>query len=68
MTALNISIKSVSVATAYGLDDRVIGVRFPSGAGEVSLRRRVQTGSGAHSASYPMGTRDSFPGSKSAAE
>jgi hypothetical protein len=25
---------------------------------------RVQNGSGAHSASYPMGTRGSFPGGK----
>jgi hypothetical protein len=29
-----------------------------------SLHHRVQTGSGAHPASYPMGTRGSFPGVK----
>jgi hypothetical protein len=34
------------------------------GVGNFSLHHRVQNGSGAHSASYPMGTRCSFPGSK----
>jgi hypothetical protein len=32
------------------------GVRFLAEAGNFSLRHRVQTGSGAHTASYPMGT------------
>jgi hypothetical protein len=32
----------------------------------ISLRHRVQTGSGAHPASHPMGTRDYFPGGKAA--
>jgi hypothetical protein len=49
-----------SIATGYGLDDRMIGVRFPVGAGNFSLRLHVQTGSGAHPASYPMGTGGSF--------
>jgi hypothetical protein len=40
---------------SYGLDDRMIGVRFPAGAGNFSLRYRVHTGSGAHPASYPYG-------------
>jgi hypothetical protein len=39
----------------YGLDDRVIEVRSPTGA---------EDGSGAHPASYPMGTGGPFPGSK----
>jgi hypothetical protein len=43
---------SVGIATDYGLDDRMIGVRFPEGNG---------TGSGAHPASYSMGTRGFFP-------
>jgi hypothetical protein len=30
------------------------------------LRHRVQNGAGAHPASYPMGTRVSFPGGKAA--
>jgi hypothetical protein len=58
---------SVGIATDYGLDDRIIGVRIPVGAGNFSLRHRVQTGSGAHPVSYPMGTRGSFPGGKAAA-
>jgi hypothetical protein len=36
------------------------------GAGNFSLRHRVQTSSGAHPASYPMGTRGCFPGGKEA--
>jgi hypothetical protein len=44
---------SVGIATGYGLDDRMIGVRFPAGATNFSLHHRVQTGSGAHPASYP---------------
>jgi hypothetical protein len=39
-------------------------VRFPAGAGDFSLHHRNQIGSGAHSASYPMGTRGSFSGVK----
>jgi hypothetical protein len=47
----------------YGLDDRD---SFPSrnNDGIVSLRHLVQTGSGSHLDSYPMGTRGSFPGGK----
>jgi hypothetical protein len=54
---------SVGIGTDYGLDYRV---RIPSGAGNFSLGHRVQTGSGAHPASYPMGTGGSFPGGKAA--
>jgi hypothetical protein len=50
---------SVGIALGYGLDDRVIGVRFQAGAGNFSLHHCVQNGSGAHPASYPMGTRGS---------
>jgi hypothetical protein len=42
----------------------VIGVRIPTGAGNFSFRHRVQTGSGARTASYPMGTGGCFPGGK----
>jgi hypothetical protein len=35
---------------------------IPGGAGNFSLHHRVQNGSGAHPASYPMGTRGSHPG------
>jgi hypothetical protein len=53
---------SVGIALGYGLDDRGSRVRFLAGAGNFSLHHRVQNGSGAHPASYPMGTRGSFPG------
>jgi hypothetical protein len=35
-----------------------------AGAGNFSVHRRVQNGSGAHLLSYPVGTRGSFPGGK----
>jgi hypothetical protein len=57
---------SVGIALGYELDDRGSRVRFPVGGGNFSLHHRVQIGSGAHPASYPMGTRGSFPGSKAA--
>jgi hypothetical protein len=47
---------SVGIVTGYGLDNRMIGVRLPEEAGNFSLRHHYQTGSGAHPASYPMGT------------
>jgi hypothetical protein len=55
---------SVGIALGYGLDNRGSRVRFPAGAGNFSLHHRVQNDSGAHLASYPMGTRGSFPGGK----
>jgi hypothetical protein len=45
---------SARIALGYGLDDRGSRVRFPAGAGDFSLHHRVQNGSGAHPASYPM--------------
>jgi uncharacterized protein (DUF2336 family) len=42
------------------------GVRVSAEAGNFSLHHLVQNGSGVHPASYPMGTRDSFPGDKAA--
>jgi hypothetical protein len=62
---------SVGIALGYGLDDRGSRIRFRGGggwgeAGNFSLHHRVQNGSGAHPASYPMGTRGSLPGSKEA--
>jgi hypothetical protein len=43
-----------------------IGVRFPARVGNFSHRHRVETGSGAHQVSYPMGIGGSFPGCKAA--
>jgi hypothetical protein len=57
----------VGIATGYGLDDGMIGIQFPAGAGNIYLQHHVQTGSGAHPASYPVITVDSFPGDKTAA-
>jgi hypothetical protein len=57
---------SVGIVLGYGLDDRGSRVRFPARAGNFSLHRRVQNVSGAHPASYPVGTRGSFPGDKAA--
>jgi hypothetical protein len=48
----------------YGLDDRAIEVRSPPGAEEFSSSPCVQIGSGAHPASYPVGTWGPFPGGK----
>jgi hypothetical protein len=42
--------------------------RFLPGAGNFSVHHRVQNGSGAHPASYSMGSRGSFPGGKAAEE
>jgi hypothetical protein len=54
---------AVGIATGYGLDDRGFGVRVSVGSKIFSFLV-VQTGSGAHPASYPMGTRGSFSGGK----
>jgi hypothetical protein len=48
----------------YGLDDRGSRVRFPAGAENFSLHYRVQNGSEAQLASFPVGTGGSFPGVK----
>jgi hypothetical protein len=54
----------VGIALGYGLEDRgTTKVRFPAGAGNF-FHQRVQNGSGAHPASYPMGTMGSFPEGK----
>jgi hypothetical protein len=56
---------AVGTVTAYGLDDRGVGVRVPVGS-KFSLLHIVQTGSRIHPASYSMGTGVSFPGGKAA--
>jgi hypothetical protein len=54
---------SVGIGLGYGLDDRG---SIPSWGndGIFSLHHHVETDSGAHSVSHPIGTGDSFPGSK----
>jgi hypothetical protein len=51
---------SVGIATDYRLDNWMIRIRFPVGAGNFSLQHHEQSGSGAHPASYPMSTGGSF--------
>jgi hypothetical protein len=55
---------SVSIVYDYGLDDRAIGFRFPAEAKDFSSSLCVQTDSGAHPASYTLGTGGPFPGVK----
>jgi hypothetical protein len=50
---------SVGIALGY---DRGSRVRFQAGAGNFFLHHSVQNGSGSYPASYPMDTRNSFPG------
>jgi hypothetical protein len=52
-----ISVLKLSQYSDWGTD-WMTGVRFPAEAmkGFFSVRHRVRTGSGAHPASYPMGT------------
>jgi hypothetical protein len=52
---------SGNVLSDCGLDDRG---SIPDGAEDFSSSPCVQTGSGAHPASYPMGTGEPFPGVK----
>jgi hypothetical protein len=54
---------AVGIASAYGLGNREVGVRVPVGL-EFSLLHNVQTGSGAHPASYPMVQGALSPGVK----
>jgi hypothetical protein len=54
--------RSVGIATGYGLD----GLGSIPGSVNFYLHHSVQTGSGAHPASYLVGTRGSFPRSKAA--
>jgi hypothetical protein len=55
-----------NTALGYMLDDRGSRIRFPAGAGNFSPHHRLQNGSSAHPASYPMGTSGSFPGGEAA--
>jgi hypothetical protein len=62
---------SGSIVSDYGLEDRVIEVRSPTGAEDFSSSTYIQTGSEAHPASYPsypMGTGGPFPGGKAMPE
>jgi hypothetical protein len=60
-------VSSGSIVSDYGQDDRAIGVQSPTEAKDFSSIFCVQTGYGAHPASYTMGTGGPFRGGKSAA-
>jgi hypothetical protein len=64
LNVLMTRVSSGSIVSDYGLDDRAIGVRSSAGAKDLSSILCVQTGSGAHPASYTMGTGGPFPGGK----
>jgi hypothetical protein len=51
----------VGVAKGYGMDGQV---RFPARETDFCVLRSVQTGSGTHLTSYPMGTKGFSPGGK----
>jgi hypothetical protein len=55
---------SGSIVSGYGMHNRAIEYRFPAGAKDFSSNLCVQTGSGAHPASCPIGTRGHFSGGK----
>jgi hypothetical protein len=48
--------------------NRYINIISPTGAEDFSSSPCIQTGSGAHPASYPMSTGGPFPGSKARPE
>jgi hypothetical protein len=50
----------VCIANGCGVDDQGVGVRVPVGE-KISLPYFVQTDSGAHPVSYPMGTVGILP-------
>jgi hypothetical protein len=54
----------VGIATGYELDDQEVRVQVPIGSRIFSSPCCPDRRPGAHSASYPMGTRGSFPGGK----
>jgi hypothetical protein len=57
---------SVGIVLRYGLDGRGSRIRFTAGIGNFSLHHSVQSGSGAHPASYLMGISGSFLGGRAA--
>jgi hypothetical protein len=54
---------AVVIATGYGLDDWAVGVRVPVES-RIFFFHVVQTGTGDHPASYPLGTGGPVYGGK----
>jgi hypothetical protein len=63
-TAVAKDMTKLSIVSGYGLDDLEIEVRSRHRQKNFSSSLCVQTGSGAHSASRPMGTGGPFSGGK----
>jgi hypothetical protein len=61
---LAVYMSRVSSSVQCLTNDWTTGIRSPAGAKDFSSSLCVQTGSGAHPASYPKGTGGSFPGGK----
>jgi hypothetical protein len=61
-------VASIGYLSGIGLDDELEdqGFKVQAGTGNFSLHHRVKTGSGTHPPSYPIGSRGSFLGGKSA--
>jgi hypothetical protein len=57
-------VSTVSIVSDYGLDDRAIGVRSPSGENNFSFSLYIHIGSETHPAFCTMGTGSPFPGAK----
>jgi hypothetical protein len=64
MSIFEVGTSRIGAAVAQAVQCLTIGVRSLTGAEDFSSSPCVQTGSGAHSASYPMGTGGPFPGGK----
>jgi hypothetical protein len=60
----SVDLRNVGILQHY--HDRGSRIQFQAGAGSFGLHHRVQNDSGAHLASYQMGTRSSFLGGKAA--
>jgi hypothetical protein len=58
--------KHIAQLYRAGIRAGLSGVPVPVERGNFSTDHRLQTGSGSHPGSYPMGTGDSFRGGKAA--
>jgi hypothetical protein len=54
---------ALGIGTGYRLEDQEVGVQVPVGS-RIFSSPNIQTGSGVHPTSYPMGTGGSIPGVK----
>jgi hypothetical protein len=64
LLTVNSAAPGTQATKLLALDGSRFGVRSPTGAEDFSSGPCVQIGTGAHPASYPMGTGGPFPGGK----